>query len=158
MTWNELSPTVKILALLASAHPEALDRGHPHGAGRYDPGEEVFLNPQPLPPVELAAAAARMSHRIATLAVEADLRNESPASWVSEVIDDWCGTYWPRKWPWPGPGPGPEDGPQPQPWSISMARLSGAAVFASVAARLGEGELSQVMARGAERLAEAAVA
>ena len=95
-----------------------------------------------------------MAHAVASLAVEADVRGEQ-SRFVSELIDDWCGTPWPKKWPWPWPGP--HGAPDPEPW-IETGRAIGAIVFASVGARLGEGELSTALLEGAERLAEARVA
>jgi hypothetical protein len=95
-----------------------------------------------------------MAHSVANLAVEADVRGEQ-SRFVSELIDDWCGTPWPKKWPWPWPGP--HGAPDPEPW-IETGRAIGAIVFASVGARLGEGELSAALLEGAERLAEASVA
>src|SRR5512144_1539442 len=95
-----------------------------------------------------------MAHAVASLAVEADVRGEQ-SRFVSELIDDWCGTPWPKKWPWPWPGP--HGAPDPEPW-IETGRAIGAIVFASVGARLGEGELATALLEGAERLAEASVA
>ena len=157
MPWNDFSPTVKVLALAGRAKPEIFDVFPPHGLGVLDRVESVALNPQPLPPRDpLVTNAVFMSRRLAELAVESDVRGEQPAEWLTQIIDEWCGTPWPRKWPWPGPGPGPGEGPFPEPWAINEARAMGAVVFASLASRLGDGDLQQALARGAERLAEAA--
>lgn len=137
----------------------------PHGPVISMSFDEVALKPQPLPPLgdPIVAGAAAMSRRVAQLAIESHVRGERP-DWVAEVIDDWCGTPWPRKWPWPGPASGPHPdpwhevfGPHPEPWQVALGRGVGAVAFASVAARLGDEELQAVFFRGAEQLAEAAV-
>ncbi|QBR92938.1 hypothetical protein [Nocardioides euryhalodurans] len=156
MPWNELSQTVRLLALLGRVRPEVFDAFPPHGPVLRDRFEAVGLNPQPLPPRDpLVVGAVTMAGRVATLAVEADVRGEEPARWVRDFVADWCETPWPRRWPWPGPGPGP-DGPQPDPWSVNAARVAGASVLASVAAGLGAGELRDALAHGAEQLADVA--
>jgi hypothetical protein len=157
MPWNDLSQTVKVLALMGRAKPEVFDVFPPHDPGVLDRVESVALNPQPLPPRDpLVTGAVIMSRRLAQLAVEADVQGEEPAEWLAQIIDEWCRTPWPRKWPWPGPGPGPGDGPSPEPWAVNEARTAGAVVLASMAARLGEGDLREALARGAERLADTA--
>jgi hypothetical protein len=158
MPWNDVSQTVKVLALLGRTKKEIFDVFPPYGPLVRDRGDLVALNPQPLPPVDppLVVGAIVMSRRIAELAVEADLRGESPAEWLSRFINEWCDTPWPRHWPWPGPGPAPEGGPRPEPWAINEARTAGAVVFASVASRLGDGELRGALTDAAERLADVA--
>lgn len=157
MPWNDFSQTVKLLALMGRAKPEVFDVFPPQGAGLLDRVAAAALNPQPLPPRDpLVSGAIQMSQRLAQLAVEADVRGESPATWLTELVDEWCGTPWPRKWPWPGPGPGPGDGPHPEPWAVNEARAAGAVVLASMASRLGDGELRDTMARAAEQLADVA--
>jgi hypothetical protein len=149
--------TTAFLAIIGRIPPQAWDAIIPHGArvSVRNPAELVALNPQPLPPREAyLVAAAEMAHSVASLAVEADVRGEQ-SGFVSEFIDDWCGTPWPKKWPWPWPGPG--EGPDPEPW-IETGRAIGAIVFASVGARLGEGELGTALLEGAEQLAEASLA
>jgi hypothetical protein len=157
MSWNDVSRTVKLLALLGGTRKEIFDVFPPYGPWVRDRGDLVALNPQPLPPVDppLVVGAIVMSRRIAELAVEADVRGESP-EWLSRLIDDWCETPWPRRWPWPGPGPAPEGGPRPEPWAVNEARTAGAVVFASVASRLGDGELRAALVDAAERLADVA--
>ena len=145
------------LTVIGRIPPEAWDAIVPHGhrVSIRNLGDLVSLNPQPLPPrASYLVAAAEMAHSVAGLAVEADVRGEQ-SRFVSEFIDDWCGTPWPKKWPWPWPGP--HGAPDPEPW-IETGRAIGAIVFASVGARLGEGELSAALLEGAERLAEASVA
>lgn len=157
MPWNDFSQTVKVLALLGRTRPEIFDAFPPHGVGVLDRVGAVALNPQPLPPRDpLVSGAVIMARRLAELAVESDVRGEAPAEWLTEVIEEWCATPWPRKWPWPGPGPGPEEGSRPEASSVNEARVAGAAVLASMAARLGDGDLREALAHGAERLADAA--
>ena len=150
-----------ILIQFSRINPAILDAIFPHGPAirhRYD---AVALNPQPLPPSpppdELQLEAGLMAREVVRLAVESDLRGEDSARMVSELIEDWCGTPWPRKWPFPWPGPGPMDGPHPDPWRVNTARIIGAVVFASYASRLGEGALRDALTEGAERLAQVAV-
>jgi hypothetical protein len=147
----------ELLSTIARFHPAIWDAIIPHGHRVGAIGDEVALNPQPLPPRDaFLIAAAEMAHRVSRLAVEADVRGESATGFLSEFIDDWCGTRWPRKWPWPWPGPHPGEGPQPDPWMVADARIVGAIVFASLGTRLGDSELGSVLLGGAERLAEAA--
>ncbi len=145
-----------LLSIIGRINPAVWDAIVPHGPRFASRLEQVALNPQPLPPHEgLLVGAAEMAHTVARLAVEASVRGES-TDFVREVIDDWCGTPWPRKWPWPWPGPRPDQGPQPDPWILDTARVVGAVVFTSVASGLGEGELQSTLLEGAERLAEVA--
>jgi hypothetical protein len=150
----------QLLSVIARLHPEAWDAIIPRAPRGWSRFEEVALNPQPLPPgppEQFAAAAAWMTQRLVSMAIEADLRGEDPTSWLAEIIDEYCGT-WPRKWPFPWPGPGPQHGPSPDPWRMQEARAASALVLASTASRLGEGRLQAVLADGAEKLAEAAQA
>ena len=80
MSWNDVSQTVKVLALLGRTKKELFDVFPPCGPLARDRGDLVTLNPQPLPPVDpLVVGAIVMSRRIAELVVEADVRGESPA-------------------------------------------------------------------------------
>jgi hypothetical protein len=150
-----------LLSIIARIHPAIWDAIIPHGhragavgASRVD---RVALNPQPLPPREtFLLGAAEMAHDIVKTALEIEAHGESSFGFVSDVIDDWCGTPWPRKWPVPWPGPGP----QPDPWDamdVQAARVIGAIIFSSVAMRLPDEKFSAVFADGAERLTEAAL-
>lgn len=157
MAWTDVSDTVKIMALLGRLRPQAYDVFPPHSHAVAHRGDLAALNPQPLPPAEaFAAGAVRMARRLTELAVEADVRGER-SGWLGEVVDDWCGTPWPRKWPLPGPWPPLDLGPQPEPWVVAAGRVAGATVFALAASQLGDGELRDVLAQGAQRLAEVAV-
>ena len=115
MPWNDLSQTVKLLALLGRTRPEVFDAFPPHDPGVLHRFDAVALNPQPIPPGRAVTGAIVMARRLAQQAVEAEARGEESSRWVSDIIDDWCGTMWPHKWPWPGPGPRPGDGPSPIP-------------------------------------------
>ncbi|WP_395242612.1 hypothetical protein ACGGZK_10500 [Agromyces sp. MMS24-K17] len=150
---------VDILIAFGRVPPAAWDAIIPHthlpaGIGARARVDAVALNPQPLPPVgEVAVRAAEAAAHVARFAIEAEVRGESSSGFVTEFIDDWCGTPWPRKWPGPWPRPN---------WDrledeVVVGRTIGAAVFANVGARLGDTELAKAFTEGAERLAEAAV-
>ena len=128
-----------ILTILGTFPPEAFDAIIPHGhrrsGGRVSVTNRidyVALNPQPLPPREgFLVASAELAHEIGRLAVETDLVRGGGSDLVRELVDDWCGTGWPRRWPfpWPGPVPGtrthdldPADG---QPGGGGRAGLAG---------------------------------
>jgi hypothetical protein len=148
---------LSLLAIIASMHPEIYDAIHPHSPASGVALNQVALNPQPLPPRGGSTlAAAAVAQRMVRLAVDADTRGESGAGLVGKLIDEWCGTVWPRKWP--RPWPGPQSGPLPDPWDVLTARVTGALVFAYSGARLPVSELGAALAEGAERLAEAAIA
>ncbi|MDQ4488812.1 hypothetical protein RBS60_01220 [Sinomonas sp. ASV486] len=150
----------ELLSVIARLRPEAWDAIIPRSAFRSNRLAAVALNPQPLPPGppdDLATAAARMTQRLIHLAIEADIRGEDSAGWLTEFVDDYCGS-WPHKWPVPWPGSGPEHGAQPDPWRLQEARAASAIILASTASRLGEGRLQAALRDGAEKLADAAVA
>jgi hypothetical protein len=148
---------VALLALLGWIPPEAWDAVVGQGPLLRYRGDRVALNPQPLPPRDpFLSGAALMAHEVVGLAVESDLRGQFSADLVHQLVDDWCGTPWPRKWPWPWPGPRPDEGPSPDPWRIDAGRAIGALVFASAGSRLAEGDVRTALLEGAERLAEAA--
>lgn len=145
------------LSIIARIHPEVWDViiKRLRVGGRFD---EVALNPQPLPPIEsFLIGAAEMASQVAQLAIEADVRGNSSSGFVSELIDDWCATPWPRRFPFPWPGPRPNEGPVPDPWVTQTGRMVGALVFASVGSRLADGDLAKTLLGGAERLNEAAL-
>ncbi len=148
----------RLLELFAHLNPSIYDALFPRywGSGRHA-SDAVALNPQPLPPEPdpYVVAAVHMTHEFVRLAVEAEIRGESGARIIADFVDDWCGTPWPRKWPFPWPGPRLED-PRPAPWRLAAAQVAGAVTLAGLAARLGEGDLREVMGHGAEKLAEVA--
>lgn len=148
---------------IARINPAVYDAIFPRGPiSRYTSGvAEILLNPQPLPPgpepdvIQLEAVA--LATRVVHAALDANLRGENSTQLVSEIVDDWCATPWPRRWPWPGPGPRPDEGPSPDPWRLDDARIIGATIFASYASRLGEGELRTALAEGAEKLVDTVI-
>ena len=145
--------TSVLLSIIARTHPAVWDIIQQ--GPRMERWERAALNPQPLPPRDAVAwGAADLAQTLARLAIEEEIRGGSGARLVSELVDDWCGTSWPRKWPWPGPGPYPQGGPHPEPWTIATGRAIGAVVFASYASRMAEGELRDTFAKGADQLAE----
>ena len=148
-----------LLTIIGRISPEAWDAIIPHGPIRrawFGTGlDAVALNPQPLPPRDFVVSAAAMARDIGRFAIEQNATGHASAAWVSDLIDDWCGTPWPRRWPSPWPGPRFGE-PDPSPWDIASARMAGAIVFANLAARLGEGELAKALLKGADRLADAA--
>lgn len=149
------------LSLIARIPPEAWDAIVPKGPRAAvgvrlrDRLDLVALNPQPLPPVAaFLVGAADTAHVLAGLAVERGVEDGGRAGeLVAEVVDDWCGTGWPRRFPfpWPGPDPDPRDG------DLRLGRLVGAVVLASFAERMPGTELGAAFAAGAERLGEVAL-
>lgn len=64
-------------------------------------GEDVLLNPQPLPPHEAAVGAVLVGRLLTSAIIVVGGRDESPARRFLSDIADWCGTGWPRTWPRP---------------------------------------------------------
>ncbi|SHW55054.1 Uncharacterised protein [Mycobacteroides abscessus subsp. abscessus] len=121
------------------------------------------LQPQPLPPVEqFEVAAAVMAHEFTRLAIEANITGSGGREVIEEMIDDWCGTPWPLKWPLPKPPigpvphPRPNERPVPDPWVTQTGRMIGALVLSDIGSRLGQGDLREAMLAGAIRLSQAA--
>ncbi len=142
----------QLLSIIGRIDPRAWDAIIPHGPVIRGPGDLVALNPQPLPPRErLLVGAAVMAQDIGRIAVEQNVRGEKAAGFVSEFIDDWCGTPWPHKWPHPGPRRELDAD------DVAAARVVGAMVFADLGARLADEELANALIEGADRLAEVAV-
>ena len=166
-----MASIVRLLAVLGKINPAVWDAIIPHGpVGPHGHAFRSFarssaaeLNPQPLPPKhELLLASAAVAHDIAFAAVSADAAGSGTGSrLVARAIDDWCGTRPPRiPIPWPGPWPFPWP-PEPEPhpeWDIGASRVVGALSLASVASRLGEGDVRDALAKGAEQLLEAGLA
>ncbi|MDD5578058.1 MAG: hypothetical protein PHY16_02105 [Methylobacter sp.] len=98
-------------ASILARHPEA---GEIIGGGPGF-GEEVALNPQPLPPryAFLAAVAQTVISRAGLLQdiADATARNGEQqgiiivGGHISKFVDDWCPTPPRLKWPFPGPRP-----------------------------------------------------
>ncbi|MGR0319424.1 hypothetical protein [Agromyces sp. ZXT2-3] len=158
MDWEKLGSTeVRLLALLGRIHKEIFDVFPPHGPILLDRFASVALNPQPLPPgPDPLVAGAAMASRLANQAIDAYLAgDDSRPQWLDEIIEEWCGTPWPRRFPLPWP-PDPEGGPFPDPWDVASARAAGALVFASLATRFGGDEMSLAFRDASQRLAETA--
>ncbi len=151
--------TVELLASIGRIPPQAWDAIIPMWTGANSRIDQVALNPQPLPPVEaFAVSAAAMAHTVARVALEDQVRGAESSAFLDEMIDDWCGTPWPRKFPWPWPGPRGDRGEGPDQQMIELGRISGAIVLASYGTRMAGSKLGEAMIAGAERLAEASVA
>ena len=146
------------LALIIALNPRAADV-IPHGpqhvvqfAARQKAalgGEEVELNPQPLPPGDPSMGAALL-HKITAAALAS--RDGFKRSFLSD-IDDWCGTGWPRRWPkgWPVPGP------RPGPVETAQLLLGGLLAAADISAHYDDPEMLEVFDAAIEMLGEAAV-
>lgn len=154
----------KLLSLVGRIPPAAWDAIIPHGprlrvTTAEGPVARAALNPQPLPPREaFLTTAAELTHEVVRAAVAAEMQGAPSSALISDLIDDWCPAPWPRRWPWPWPGPRPDEKPIPEPWDMQTARVVAAVIFASMASRLAAGDLREALAKGADRLAEAAVA
>jgi hypothetical protein len=155
---------LELLALMGRINPAIWDVIHPQGPEQTFTSssviDEVALNPQPLPPRELVAAA-EVTRQIAYAAAAAEAAGDGEAavSIVARAVDDFCGTPpgrfpWPR--PWPGPGSGGGD-PDPHPWLVAEMRLVAAVQMATIASRMAEGEAREALSVGADQLAQAAV-
>lgn len=105
----------ELLSLIARRSPAIWDVL----GGILRPGEEVSLNPQPLPPVErgfIAALADALVTRVEALAEVSAAVGDSQSSGeersiiivgghVSRLVDEYCGTGFRLVWPFPGPPP-----------------------------------------------------
>lgn len=144
---------LKQLALLGKVPLEAWDFIIPHGH-RLAAASAV----QPSPADTYVVAAARLAHDVSTATVEADYTGQDASSHLLRLVDEWCGTPWPRRWPLPFPWPGPWP-PEPDPWwedAVATGRLVGAVVFATMAERLRESDLGAAFGQAAEQLLSAA--
>jgi hypothetical protein len=78
-------------------------------------GDEVALNPQPLPPRErfvtaLGEALVARAEQLGEVATAFGDRGEERGiiivgGYVGQLVDDWCGTGFRPRWPFPGPPP-----------------------------------------------------
>jgi hypothetical protein len=99
------------LASILTRHPEAFDAL----GGGHSFGEEVALNPQPLPPrfAFLLAVAQAVISRAELLQEVADATQRGGeqqgiiivGGYTSRFSDDWCGNGFRLKYPFPGPRP-----------------------------------------------------
>jgi hypothetical protein len=147
---------VSILAILGRINPAIWDVIVPMGPERgraASIGDRVALNPQPLPPRELYAAA-EVARQIAYAAAAAESagNGEGAVNLVARAIDDFCGTH-----PWPRPWPGPLGGADPEPDRVAEMRLVAALSMASTASRMADGDAREALTIGADKLVQAAV-
>ena len=104
-------PWKVVFATILARHPEIFDAIG--GGHRF--GEEVALNPQPLPPryAFLVAVAQTVISRAELLQDIADATSREGeqqgiiivGGYTSRFSDDFCGTGFRLKWPFPGPRP-----------------------------------------------------
>jgi hypothetical protein len=151
---------LELLALMGRINPAIWDVIHPQGPEQGLGSsilDEVALNPQPLPPKELIAAAEVASQiAYAAAAAEAGGNGGAAASIVASAVDDFCGTppRWPR--PWPGPlGNGDDFGARSS--LTAEIRLVAAVQMATLASRMADSEAREALSVGATALAETAV-
>jgi hypothetical protein len=109
---NPLSdPRNVVFQSIFRKHPEIFDAI----GGGHSFGDEVALNPQPLPPraAFLIAAAQAVIRRAELLQEIADATSHDGSQqgiiivggYTSRFSDDWCGTGFKLRWPFPGPRP-----------------------------------------------------
>lgn len=108
---------------------------------------DVMLNPQPLPPREVWALVAaqaivadiqRTSESLRMFPDEFQYRAvEMTQAGLAELVDDWCGTGWPRRWPIPWPWP-PEPDPDPRELANPLDLIIIGAVFDRLSGMLDE--------------------
>lgn len=110
---NESSTAESIVAFesIFRSHPEAFDML----GGRGGFGDEVALNPQPLPPryaflIAVARAVIRRAELLQEVAGAAAPDGSergiiSVGGYTKRFSDDWCGTPFLLRWPSPGPRP-----------------------------------------------------
>jgi len=104
-------PWRTFLAYILARHPEMWDA---IGGGRSF-GEEVALNPQPLPPrfaflVSLAQAVISRAQLLQEIADATSREGEQRgiiivSGYIARFVDDFCGTGFRLKYPFPGPRP-----------------------------------------------------
>jgi hypothetical protein len=138
---------------------------HRHPGFRSRSGESE-LNPQPLPPVAIAAFSGHaMGRRLADLALGINAQGGDGFSVLAQEIDDWCGTG-PRKFKWPKRWPFPPPEPEPHPdWDLSSGGpmlerqilLGGAIALMQTAAGFPEGDMREGFAKQADVLMDTAM-
>jgi hypothetical protein len=104
-------PWRAVLVGRVARHPELLDG---HGGG-HSFGEEVALNPQPLPPrlaFFVSVAQVIMSRAELYQEITDAMRRESEqqgitiaSGYIARFSDDFCGAEFRLRWPFPGPPP-----------------------------------------------------
>lgn len=178
---------LRILVTAGRVSPTIWDAIYPHGTdAARDPGSELRLNPQPLPPVALLArgsldfiplnpqplppkealvrASAEVAQDVSRVVVTAEVAgdHDQARAIVDHAVEHWTGPPLadrPIPWPHPFPFPWPSDqNPEPHPeWDVTESRIAGALVFAATAERLAEGPAREALLDGAGRLVEAAM-
>ncbi|MFD2090963.1 hypothetical protein [Blastococcus deserti] len=165
-----MARSMSVLRILARLDPRLWELVHPHvpilhqglrTSRRF--GDEVFLNPQPLPPRErLLLETVSAARAVAEAAIAAQFAGRDVREVLQEVGDDWCltrpGTIpWPRHWPHPWP-PGEAYPIAEEIDQVAQAAQAAAGlVFQSYAAGIQDERLSASFAELADRLEEAAV-
>ncbi len=138
------------LALIIALVPEAADvipRG-PLRSAHLRIGDEVALNPQPLPPAG-TVVGARLMHKLTAAAIAGD----GFGGQFLEDLDDWCGTGWPRRWP----KKHPVLGPHPEPWDVTQVMLGGMLAAAEISAHYDGPDVVAALDKAIDMLGEAAV-
>ena len=165
-----MARSMRVLAVLARLDPRLWELVHPNVPvlqtglrGNRRPGEEVFLNPQPLPPRErLLLETVSAARAVAEAVIAAQFAGRDAREILQEVGDDWCPTRpgvipWPRHWPHPWP-PGE---PYPIAEEIDQvaqgAQAAAGLVFESYAAGIQDERLAPSFAELADRLEDAAL-
>lgn len=97
----------ELFSVVGRIHPEAWDAIIPRYvvAGHRRFGDEVALNPQPLPPRAFSAGADLLAAVLHRAIIIQGGRDASPVDTFLADIEDWCGTGWPRWFPKPPPPP-----------------------------------------------------
>jgi hypothetical protein len=126
-------------------------------------GEEVELNPQPLPPGPEIVGAV-LGRQIAEAAVITQAQTGGGQELLMRVVDEWCGTRGPHPWPpgWPhlvDPDPHPwfVAEPEPSPWNVAQMFAAASIVFARYSSGLDEGELRDGFRGASDKTGERAV-
>jgi len=148
-------PWQVVFASILARHPEIWDAI----GGGHSFGEEVALNPQPLPPrftflVSLAQTVISRAELLQDVADATVREGEQQGiiivgGYTSRFVDDWCGNGFRPKWPFPGP---------PPPWWVT--ELDGidlvvmAAQFEQAAKETFSQDLRQNLADASAKLAE----
>jgi hypothetical protein len=103
------APWKVLFTNLLAKHPEGYD-----AIGDHRFGEEVALNPQPLPPryallvsvAQTVISRAELLQEIAdSISREGTQQGIIVGGYISRFIDDWCGNGFTLRWPFPGPRP-----------------------------------------------------
>ncbi len=164
------SESLLLLRLLARCHPQIWDAINPHGPlfassvrdVALDRGDEVSLNPQPLPPVaRLGIAARRTAHAVAQATIAASWAGRDARELLQSIADDWCPTPprpeipWPKDWPVPWP-PG-EPYPIEPGFATPAVQAEVAMIFQSYASGIANEELGGAFSELADRLVDAAL-